>query len=102
MDAGVVALLVPIAAIVTAGVVKVVKVRQSSPQRSWAADTAELEARLAAMEQDLAAMRGELGETQERCGCDGAPALRGRPCELEAPPSRPTTPPTDLTYMLEA
>jgi hypothetical protein len=66
MDPGVVALLIPIAAIVTAGVVKVVKVRESSRQARGNSDTADLEARLAGIEQDLTAMRGELGETQER------------------------------------
>ena len=65
MDAGVVALLIPIAAIVTGGMVKVAKVRESSRQSSRDADPA-LEARLAAIEQDLNAMRGELSETQER------------------------------------
>jgi hypothetical protein len=65
MDVGVVALLVPIAAIVTGGMVKVAKVRESSRQSSRDADPA-LEARLAAIEQDLNAMRGELSETQER------------------------------------
>ena len=65
MDAGVVALLIPIAAIVTGGMVKVAKVRESSRQSSRDADP-ELEARLAAIEQDLNAVRGELSETQER------------------------------------
>ena len=45
--------------------VKVVKVRESSRQSSRDGDPA-LEARLAAIEQDLNAMRGELSETQER------------------------------------
>jgi alkylation response protein AidB-like acyl-CoA dehydrogenase len=63
MDAGVIALLIPIAAIVTGGVVKIVKVREAARQ---AGSDPDLQARLAAMEQELAAMRGELSETQER------------------------------------
>jgi hypothetical protein len=66
MDAGVVALLIPIAAIVTGGVVKIYKVRESSRLPNRDGDSEALQARLAAMEQDLAAMRGELSETQER------------------------------------
>jgi alkylation response protein AidB-like acyl-CoA dehydrogenase len=66
MDAGVVALLIPIAAIVTGGVVKIFKVRESSRFANRDGDSQALQARLAAMEQDLAAMRGELSETQER------------------------------------
>jgi hypothetical protein len=65
MDVGVVALRIPIAAIVTGGMVKVAKVRESSRQSNRDADPA-LEARLAAIEQDLNAVRGELSETQER------------------------------------
>ena len=63
MDAGVIALLIPIVALVIGGVVKIVKVREAARQ---AGSDPDLQARLAAMEQDLNAMRGELSETQER------------------------------------
>jgi hypothetical protein len=66
MDAGIVALVIPIAAIVTGGAVKIVRVRESSRQGPGDGPTAAIEARLAEIEHDLNALRGELSETQER------------------------------------
>lgn len=64
MDAGSLALMIPIAAIVSGALVKIAKVRAASGSLGDSAE--EIHRRLDGMEQECAALRQELVETQER------------------------------------
>jgi hypothetical protein len=63
MDAGAIALLIPVAAIVMGGLVKMARYYAQGRRQEG---TAPLEARVDALEHDLASVQRELGETQER------------------------------------
>lgn len=63
MDAGVVALMIPIAAIISGALVKMAKIRAAAGGDGMADD---LRNRLEAMEHEQAELRRELSEAQER------------------------------------
>ncbi len=63
MDAGVVALSIPIVALLCGTAVKIARMWSTRPRP---ADGVEVPARLEAVEAELAALRQELTETQER------------------------------------
>jgi len=63
MDPGSLAMLIPIVAITAGAAVKVAKIVTQGRNRDEDPQTSE---RLAALEDEVAALRGELGETHER------------------------------------
>ena len=64
MDAGSLALMIPIVALISAAAVKIAKVRVAAGGLGDSAD--EIHRRLDAMEQEQAALRQEMVESQER------------------------------------
>lgn len=63
MDAGAVALLIPVAAIVMGGLVKIARDFARAHRNP---DISALDARMEALEHELASVRSDLNETQER------------------------------------
>jgi hypothetical protein len=63
MDAGAVALLIPVAAIVMGGLVKIAREFARGRRNP---DIGALDARMEALEHELTSVRGDLNETQER------------------------------------
>jgi hypothetical protein len=63
MDPGSLALMIPIVAIASGAAVKIAKIVAQGRNRDGDTQTAE---RLAALEDEVAALRGEVGETHER------------------------------------
>ena len=63
MDSGALALMIPIVAISAGAVVKVAKIIAQGHNRDGDPQVSE---RLAALEDEVAALRGEVGETHER------------------------------------
>ena len=59
-------LLIPISAIIMTGLVKIARIRSPGQHGPSDAGVKQLEARLEAVEQELAGLQHELSETQER------------------------------------
>jgi hypothetical protein len=59
-------LLIPISAIIMTGLVKIARIRSPGQQGQGDPGVKQLEARLEAVEQELAGLHHELSETQER------------------------------------
>lgn len=66
MDPGAVVLLIPIAAIVMGGLVKIAQLWGPGSQGRASPAVKRLDARLEAVEQELASLQHDLSETQER------------------------------------
>ena len=65
MDPGSIGVLIPVAAILTFGAVKIAKIKAQARGQGGAADP-EATARLEVLESELGALRQELGEVHER------------------------------------
>jgi hypothetical protein len=66
MDPGALVLLIPIAAIVMGGLVKIARIWSPVAQSQGSPAVKQLDARLEAVEQELASLQHDLSETQER------------------------------------
>ncbi len=80
MDAGQLALTIPIVAIAAGAFVKIAKIQAAS--RGGGGDDPEIANRLAALEDDVARLRGELAETHERLDFTERLLAQHRPGEL--------------------
>ena len=85
MDPGSIGALVPVAAILVYGAVKIANIQAQA--RGRAATDPEADARLQAVERELGSLRQELGEVHERLDFTERLLAQHAPTRIDPPPS---------------